>query len=288
MELEGKTVIVTGANAGIGYETALGLAKKGARIILACRDEAKACEACRKIIEESKNDQVEVELLDLSKMKSIREFSNRIKSKLDKLDILINNAGIFMSHRTQTEDGFETTFQVNYLGPYYLTRLLLDLIIKSAPSRIINVSSLGHKGVNMNWNDLQFEKNFSGFGAYRQTKLGNCLFTIKLAERLKDFGVIVVSLHPGAVKTEILRVDENTSFGVRLFHYLFVKPSLSIIGITPTEGALTSIYCATASDLVSGAYYDKCKIGNPSSQATNNESANKLWSISAELCHFDE
>ena len=145
-QMKDKNVIVTGANCGIGYETALELAKRGARVILACRDETKAKQACDKIKEESKNDKVEVELLDLSKMKSIKAFSERIIAKLDKLDVLINNAGLAVSNFSKTEDGFETTFGVNHLGPYYLTRLLLDLIKKSAPSRIVNVSAEAHRG----------------------------------------------------------------------------------------------------------------------------------------------
>ena len=138
-----------------------------------------------KIKQESKNEKVEYELLDLASLKSIKECADRLKSKCKIIDILINNAGLAWLPYTKTEDGFETHFGVNHLGHFYLTNLLLDLIKSSAPSRIINVSSMAHKGVKMNWTDLQSEKSYTSFFAYRQSKLANCLFTIELAKRLK-------------------------------------------------------------------------------------------------------
>jgi retinol dehydrogenase-12 len=144
-KLDGKVIIITGANCGIGYETALDLAKRNARIILACRDPKRAQEAVDKIKTESKNENVEFEQLDLASMKSIRDFSDRINKKLTKLDILINNAGLSGDGPIKkTEDGFEMVFGVNHLGPFLLTNLLLDLLKKSAPSRIINVASAAH------------------------------------------------------------------------------------------------------------------------------------------------
>jgi retinol dehydrogenase-12 len=178
-----------------------------ARVILACRDEAKGKEAVEKIKAESKNEDVELELLDLASLNSIRAFADRIKAKLQRLDILVNNAGLdfeFYLHFTliynnnwpkmkglggvpykKTEDGFELQFGVMHLGHFLLTNLLLDLLKKSAPSRIINVSSLGHKGIDMNWDDLQSEKSYSSLFSYRQAKLANILFTVELARRLK-------------------------------------------------------------------------------------------------------
>jgi len=256
-QMKDKNVIVTGANCGIGYETALELAKRGAHVILACRDETKAKQACEQIKQESKNDNVEVELLDLSKLQSIKAFSERIIVKLNKLDVLINNAGLAVSYFNKTEDGFETTFGVNHLGPYYLTRLLLDLIKRSAPSRIVNVSSLGHRGMKMNWTDLQSEKSFSSFNAYAHSKLANILFTNELAERLRESGVTCVSLHPGVVKTEIVRMPDNASLGVRLIGSL-TKAFFTMFGKTAAQGAATSVYCATDSEVTkhSGAYYE--------------------------------
>ena len=147
-EIISKTIIITGANTGIGYETALELAKRNARVILACRDSKKGQEAVDKIKEESKNDNIELELLNLGSLKSIKDFSERIISKLERLDVLINNAGVAgFENRTLTEDGFETIFGVNHLGPFYLTNLLLPLLEKSAPSRIINVASRHHYSI---------------------------------------------------------------------------------------------------------------------------------------------
>ena len=166
-----------------------------------------------------------------------------------------------MEKHTKTEDGFETTFGVNHLGPYYLTRLLLELIKKSAPSRIVNVSSNGHYGVKLNWDDLQSEKSFSSFNVYRQSKLANVLFTNELAERLKDSGVTCVSLHPGAVNTEIVRTNENSSFSTKLIAGI-ARPLMKMFAKTSAQGALTSIHCATNDDVVnhSGSYYELVKL----------------------------
>ena len=158
----------------------------------------------------------------------------------------------------KTEDGFETHFGVNHLGHFYLTNLLLDLVKSSAPSRIINVSSGGHRGIKMNWDDLQSEKSYAPFFAYRQSKLANCLFTIELAKRLKDSGVTVVSLHPGAVDTEITRDREGLSFGYKVILNVIGRPLMHLFGKSCKDGAKTSIYCALADDVVkhSGAYYE--------------------------------
>jgi NAD(P)-dependent dehydrogenase (short-subunit alcohol dehydrogenase family) len=256
-QMKNKNIIITGANTGIGYETALDLAKQGARVILACRDAKKANEACSKIKEQSQNDKVEVELIDLSKLKSIKEFADRIKLKLSRLDVLINNAGLVQNYYSKTEDGLETSFGVNYIGPYYLTRLLLDLLKKSAPSRIINVSSVGHKGVKLRWDNLQSEKFFFSFQQYLHTKLMNVLFTNELARRLKDSGVIAVSLHPGVVSTDIMRLDENTSYLMRFING-WAWAYFKLFGLSAYQGSRTSVYCATNNDVLNhnGGYYE--------------------------------
>ena len=148
-------------------------------------------------------------------------------------------------------------FGVNHLGHFYFTNLLLDLIKSSAPSRIVNVSSTGHKGVELDFNDLQSEKSFSSFNVYRKSKLANCLFTIELAKRLKDSNVTVVSLHPGEIKTEINRPREGVTFGLGVLRAVF-KPLIYLLGSTPEKGAQTSIYCAIADDVTkhSGGYYE--------------------------------
>lgn len=284
VSLTGKNIIVTGANTGIGYEAALDLAKRGANIILACRDATRAQVACDKIKAESKNENIEVEILDLGELKSVKEFSDRIIAKWTHLDILINNAGLYHHDYKKTNDGFEIHFGVNYLGPYYLTRLLLDLIKKSAPSRIINVSSTGYESCkSMNWDDLNFEKDYGALKAYCQSKLGNVLFTNELAKKLEGSGVSVASLHPGFVSTDIFRGRENQSWKAT-FLAMFVKAA-TIFAKNSKTGAETTIYCAVSDDIPknSGAYYDNSKEKQKLEQALNSESDERLWNVSAKL-----
>jgi len=275
MEKIGKVIIITGANCGIGYETALDLAKRNARIILACRDPKRAQDAVEKIKTESKNENVEFEQLDLASLKSIRDFSERINKKPTKLDILINNAGLSGDGPIKrTEDGFETVFGVNHLGPFLLTNLLLDLLKKSAPSRIINVSSEAHScnesfrliirnnfftiNINLvaklNWDDLQMEKNYSSFKAYSNSKLANILFTKELAKRLEGTNVTAVSLHPGFIKTEIFRnIDNNPSFMNSIF-----KIMVRFFAKETKKGAISSVHCAIDDNIPNqnGLYFE--------------------------------
>ncbi|CAG9818075.1 unnamed protein product, partial [Phaedon cochleariae] len=200
--LVGKTVIVTGANTGIGYETALDFARRGARVILACRDEQKAEVAREKIIQATQNQNVVVRLIDFASLESVREFAKETIKTEKRLDILVNNAGVGDLPNVLTEDGLQILMQVNYFGPVLLTLLLLDLLKKTRPSRIVNVSSLAAK-----WARLEPEhlNHWSKLLIYSNSKLGNLLFTIKLASVLRNSGVSVFSVHPGIVKTEIMR-----------------------------------------------------------------------------------
>lgn len=283
MSLTGKNVIVTGANAGIGYETALDLAGRGANIILACRNQAKAQEACDKIIEKTKNNNVEIEIIDLGDLKSIKEFSERIKAKWSRLDILINNAGLFHNDYSKTIDGFEKHFGTNYLGPYYLTRLLLDLIKNSEPSRIINVSSMAYKGNRMIWDDLQLEKKYKSFTAYGQSKLGNVLFTTELAKKLHGTNVTAVSLHPGFVDTEIFRSRDDQSLWTSLLQ--LTMPIARLFAKTKDDGAKTSVHCAVSDEVPSqtGSYFNNCKVEKLQSEGVDAEAAERLWKLSAEM-----
>ncbi len=163
-------MIVTGSNCGIGYEAALDLAKRGAHVILACRAMKKAQLAQEKIIADSKNNKVDIEKLDCASFQSVREFADRFKSKYNHLDILINNAGLTQEKFRKTIDGFETTFQVNYLSTFLLTHLLIDLLKKSSPSRVVNVSALAGKWTQINWDDINLEKNYGQLGAYAHSK----------------------------------------------------------------------------------------------------------------------
>lgn len=204
LRMDGKVVIVTGANTGIGKETALDLAKRGATVYMACRDFAR-CEAARQdILKLSNNLNVFNRTLDLGSMESIRKFAREFIAEEKRLDVLVNNAGL-MGPRRETSDGFESLIGVNHLGHFLLTSLLLDLLKKSAPSRVVVVSSIAHKWGKLNKEDLQSEKSYKAFRAYCQSKLANVLFTRELSKRLAGTGVTVNSVHPGAVKTEISR-----------------------------------------------------------------------------------
>lgn len=282
--LDGKVVIVTGSNTGIGYETALDLTKRGAKVILACRDAKRGQEACDKIKLETNSQNVWFERLDLSSFESIREFVKRFKSNFTRLDILINNAGLTTSNRTLTKDGFELQFGTMHLGHFMLTGLLIDMLKSTGSSRIVNVSSTGHKGVDMKWDDLQTENNYSGFGVYRMCKLANCLFTIELAKRYGDAGITSVSLHPGGVRTDIAR--EYTSKRNWLWVlYMIFYPILYLMTKDCRQGAQTTIYCAIDDEVPNhnGKYFSDCAVAKCSPQSQDQNSAKRLWEISEKL-----
>ncbi|XP_018583404.1 retinol dehydrogenase 12-like isoform X2 [Scleropages formosus] len=274
--LSGKTVLVTGANSGIGKETARDLAKRGARIILACRDMAKAEAAQKEIIEDSGNQDVVIRRLDLSDIKSIREFAEII-NKEKQVNILINNAGIMMCPYSKTVDGFEMQFGVNHLGHFLLTYLLSDLIKRSAPARIINVSSMAHSWGTIRLDDLNSETSYDSRKAYCQSKLANILFTRSLAKQLQGTGVTAYALHPGVVQTELSR---HLSIPLK-FAWMVGRPFTK----NSVQGAQTSIYCAVAPELEkeSGGYYSDCAPATCTRSAMDEEIAQKLWELSCRM-----
>ncbi|XP_062335553.1 retinol dehydrogenase 12 isoform X2 [Osmerus eperlanus] len=249
VRLDGQTVLITGANTGIGKETARDLARRGARIIMACRDVEKAESARTEIMDDAGNEEVVVRKLDLSSTSSIRELAEIINREEQKLNILINNAGIMMCPYSKTTDGFETQFGVNHLGHFLLTYLLLDLIKRSAPARIVNVASVAHTWTGLRLDDINSERSYDSVKAYGQSKLANVLSTRSLAKRLRGTGVSVFSLHPGVVRSDLWR---HLNTGVQLAVKVF-----SIFSKTTVEGAQTSIYCAVQPGLEaeSGGYY---------------------------------
>ncbi|XP_048745375.2 retinol dehydrogenase 13-like isoform X3 [Ostrea edulis] len=206
VKLDGKTVIVTGANTGLGFWTALDLASRGARVILACRNLQKAEDARKKILKElQSNCDVIVRHLDLSSMKSVRQFVRETFEQESRLDILINNAAVSGIPKTITEEGLEYSYATNYIGPFHLTNLLLDLLKNSAPSRIVNLTSVMNTFGHLNCDDLQAKGHYDPFSAYKNTKLMNVLFTKELARRLEGTGVTTSCVHPGLAATDIFR-----------------------------------------------------------------------------------
>jgi len=279
VQLDGKTVIVTGCNVGIGKETARDFVKRGARVIMACRDLQKANAAAEEFRKEGRGEVV-VHELDLASFDSIHSFANKILKSEPKIDIFVNNAGLAVLSKQKTKDGFELTFGTNHLGPFLLTNLLLERIKQSAPARIVNVSSLVHTFASMNWDDLNFDKpgSFGGIKTYNQSKLANVLFTKELANRLKGTNVNVYALHPGAVKTEFARALPGFLRTIFDFFAIFAYKSA-------VEGAQTTIYCSVAEEVAneSGLYYSDCAEKKPSKDALDKNAAKKLWEISAEM-----
>ncbi|XP_038074480.1 retinol dehydrogenase 13-like isoform X2 [Patiria miniata] len=283
--LDGKTVLITGGNTGIGKETARDLARRGARVILACRDLAKAEAAVADIREDTGNSNLAVVKLDLASLASVRECAEKINREESRLDILINNAGIMMCPEWQTEDGFEMQFGVNHLGHFLLTDLLLDLIKSSTPARIINVSSLAHAYAKMNWDDIQMRKGYNKRDAYGQSKLANVLFTRELSRRLRKIGVTVNAVHPGVVATELSRhVMKPGSLASRLISLIRYTPLVWVFK-NPVQGAQTTIHCAVTPELLntSGLYFSDCAPKEPSQHALDDDAARRLWDMSVEM-----
>ncbi|KAM9477882.1 retinol dehydrogenase 12 [Clarias gariepinus] len=274
--LDGKTVLITGANTGIGKETALDLASRGARVIMACRDVEKGEEAAAEIRSRVGGAQVEVRELDLADTYSIRAFAQKFLREVSHLHILINNAGVMMCPYMKTADGFEMHLGVNHLGHFLLTYLLIGVLKRSAPSRIIVVSSLAHYFGWIRFHDLHSQGSYNSGLAYCQSKLANVLFTKELARKLAELNVTVNSVHPGTVRSDLVRHSTVMSLMFALFS-TFLK--------TAQEGAQTSIYCAVAEELhsVTGKHFSDCAPASIAPQGRCDETARRLWDASCNL-----
>ncbi|KAI7792714.1 putative retinol dehydrogenase 12-like [Triplophysa rosa] len=280
VRLDGKTVIITGANTGIGKFTAIDLAKRGARIIMACRDMEKSNGALKEVVESSGNQNVFASRLDLADTKSIREFAEKVNTEEKQVNILINNAGVMVCPYGKTADGFEMQIGVNHMGHFLLTHLLLDLIKRSMPARIINVSSMAHQWGTIDLEDINSEKSYDKKKAYSQSKLANILFTRSLAKRLEGSGVTAYALHPGVVQTELWRHLNKPQQAVMWMVRPFTKTSV--------QGAQTTIYCAVAPELEteSGKYYSDCAPANCSQAALDDDVAQRLWELSCKMLNI--
>lgn len=279
MDMQNKLCIVTGANSGIGKATALHLAQMGAYVVMICRNEEKAQQAREYIISRTGNTGVEVMLADFAYQYEIREVADQFRNKFDKLDVLVNNAGMIPSRRTETIDGIEKTFAVNHLGPFMLTNLLLDPLLAAPRARVVTVASEVHRlGASIfHMANLQLEEGFSPMKAYGLSKLCNIMFTYELARRMEDTPLTANALHPGMVST---RLASEASWLMKLF-YTIGKPFMR----SADKGAETPIYLATSDEVseISGRYFRNKKEIKPADIAYDDELTRQLWDISESL-----
>ena len=273
-EMQGKVCLVTGATLGIGKETALGLARMGAHVVVAGRDAARTRDTAAAIAAQSGNSQIDFLVADLSSQAEVRRLAQEFRDKYPRLDVLLNNAGAIFTKREMTVDGFERTWALNHLAEFLLTQLLRDRLEASAPARIVNVASGAHMSGAIDFDNLQGERKFSGIGAYSQSKLANILFTYALARRLVGKGVTANCLHPGVVATGF---GHNTPGLINTLLGL-ARPFL----MTAEKGAATSIYLASSPDVadVSGKYFAKCAPVASSKQSIDVALQEKLWELS--------
>lgn len=269
--MKNKIALITGATSGIGKETAKALAKEGMKLVLPVRSLSKG-EALREEIHTlTGNSSVELFQCDLSSMDSIRSFVRDYNEKYDRLDVLVNNAGVWEMKRSESKDGIENTFAINHLAPFLLTNLLLDKLKASAPARIVTVSSMAHTTGKINFDDIEGKRRWSWMGSYAQSKLANLFFTRHLAKELEGTGVVANCLHPGVVSTHLF--DKMP----KILH-----PAMKLVMIPPHKGAETSVYLATSPEAqnFTGEYLAKKKIRKTSAYTYNKEVAEKLWKVS--------
>ena len=264
--MDNKTILITGSTDGIGKQTALELAEMDARVILHGRSKSRVKLVLQEIAQKTGNDQLDPVIADLSSLQQVRTMSAEIRQKFKRLDVLINNAGVAMKNPEISTDGYEMTFAVNHLAVFALTLLLQDLLTQSAPSRIVNVSSMAHSSA-LNFDNLADPRHFDGWEVYQQSKLCNILFSYELAERLQDQGVTVNCLHPGVIDTKLLKVN----FGG---------------GSPVTEGSRKLVYLATAPELatVSGKYFENNRPTRSAEISYDLDTRKRLWNVSEKLC----
>jgi NAD(P)-dependent dehydrogenase (short-subunit alcohol dehydrogenase family) len=280
--IEGKTCLITGSTSGIGKEIAICLTKMGANVVLVGRNR----ERCEAILEEiNRNASIDANknhisylLADLSSQASVHQLAREFLATYESLDVLLNNAGVFLPKRITTVDGIEYTFAVNHLAPFLLTNLLFERIKASRPARIITTSSVAHRAAHINFDDLQFERRrYNGVKAYGQSKLANILFTEELSRRSKGSGVTSNCFHPGAIRTNLVQSGP--------WYYQLIWAIISPFLMSPRRGADTAIYLASSSEVeaISGKYFVKRNEVKLSDLADDHAAAVRLWKISEKL-----
>ena len=275
--MKGRTCVVTGSTSGIGLETAKGLARRGARVIVHGPTAAEVDPAVEEVRHAADNPGVSGSVADFSSLDNVRRMAAEIEANCGKLDVLVNNAGVGVYRRRLTRDGFEWNLGVNHLAPFLLTNLLLDRMKASAPARVVVVSSVAHRGYPVDLDDLGFERRFNGLAAYGRSKFANILFTTECARRLAGTGVTANALHPGLVAT-------NMGAGMPLpqrIAFTLLRPFM----VSPERGATAPLYLATSSEVegVTGRYFDRYGERTPDTRATDPALALALWQRSAEM-----
>jgi len=276
-DLTGKTVLITGATSGIGFEASVRLAQLGAILVMVGRDLAKTAAKVEEVRKRSGAASVESLLCDFSSQERIHGLAEEFRARHKRLHILVNNAGGVFAKRTLTVDGIEATFAVNHLGYFLLTYLLLDLLVKSAPARLINVASAAHYRGTMDFDDLGFERGYKIMRAYSRSKLANVLFTRELVARMDGMGVTFNCLHPGAVATNIWNGAPRWMRPVINAARLFM--------LTPAQGAEAIVYLAFSPEVEgkSGLYFENNHSKTPSVLASDSSVAKQLWERSSKL-----
>src|SRR5829696_5937134 len=277
----GKVVLITGGTSGIGKAAATALAGMGATVVITGRNEERGKRALQEIREESENDGVELILADLTVQDEVRRLAEELRERHNQLEVLVNNAGLVLSERTETPDGIETQLAINHLAPFLLTNLLLDLLKESAPSRIVTVSSEARRGAEIDFDDLQSERRYRAFRVYGMTKLANILFTYELAERLEGTRVVATCLHPGGVNTNI--ANNNRGLGTMIFRAF--KPFMR----TPEQGADTVVYLAVSPEAakMTGRYLTDRKVVSSFQDPHDEVMQKRLWEVSEELTNLE-
>jgi NAD(P)-dependent dehydrogenase (short-subunit alcohol dehydrogenase family) len=286
---QGKKVLITGANSGIGFETALAFYEKGAHVIMACRDAGKAQSAVKKIKQHAGTGTLEVASLQLDDLQQIRQLTDELREQHQQLDMLINNAGVMVPPMSRTKDGFELQFGVNFMGHFALTGLLYPLIRNAKNARIVTVSSLAYTKGKIDPDNLRIEKGYDAWREYNQSKLANILFTLELQRRIDEGNdpVISVAAQPGVVDTDLSRFMGQDG----------IAAAIQQLGelMTPMQGALPTLYAATAKDIDKGALYgpdqDGGLRGYPAKGTilpgvVNAETAQQLWSYAERACPY--
>jgi NAD(P)-dependent dehydrogenase (short-subunit alcohol dehydrogenase family) len=275
--MDGKVCLVTGATNGIGLEASKALAGLGATVVLVGRDPGRIESSLAYVRQAVPDAKVESLQADFTCLKDVRALAEAFKARHSRLDVLLNNAGLVLHERQVTKDGFEATLGINHLAPFLLTHLLLEVLKASGPARVVNVSSEAHRYAKLDLSDLQAERGYNMMRVYGNSKLANILFTQALARRLTGSQVTTNSLHPGVVRTGF---GHNTEGWMR-----FAVQAFGLFFLTAEQGARTSVYLSSSPEVegVSGQYFIKCRPKKPSGDARDEQLAERLWQVSAEL-----